>query len=129
MKFVYTIPILPMLVGLFIVGSIGNIGGSRRPDPEDINPTDEIDYAWKAEGYAAQGKKQEALDTCAAMKADYRQLDIDICLLHAYDELDDLDGQIEIYERRLIEQLAAGDSGALTEHVLEGLKEQRDKKR
>lgn len=128
MRFVYVIPIGSFLLGLFFVGSIGTLG-DRPPDPEEINLNTELDYSRMAEGYAAQGKKQEALNTCAAMESEYDQAAMNLCALEVYEVFDDIDSIIKIYEDRLVEERAAGDSGVLTESRLESLREQRGKKK
>ncbi|NJM99960.1 MAG: hypothetical protein HC800_24990 [Phormidesmis sp. RL_2_1] len=128
MRFVYVIPIGSFLLGLFVVGSIGTLG-DRPPDPEEINLNTELDYSRMAEGYAAQGKKKEALAICTAMESEYSQTAVDLCALEVHETFDDIDSTIAIYERWLIEERAAGDSGALTESRLESLREQRDQKR
>ena len=128
MRFVYVIPIGGFLLGLFVVGSIGTLGG-RPPDPEEINLNTELDYSRMAEGYAARGKQKEALNTCAAMESNYSQTAVDLCTLKVHETFDDIDSIIAIYERWLTEERADGDSGALTESRLESLREQRDKKK
>ena len=128
MRFVYVIPIGGFLIGLFTIGSIGTLG-DRPPDPEEINLNTELDYSRMAEGYVAQGRKQKALNTCAAMETKYSQTAIDLCVLEVHEAFDDIDSTIAIYERWLTEEHTAGDSGALTESRLKSLREQREQKR
>ena len=128
MRFVYVIPIGSFLLGLFMIGSIGTLDDCP-PDPEEINLNTELDYSRMAEGYAAQGQKKEALNTCAAMESEYGKSDMRRCSVRVYRAFNDIDSIIEIYETRLVEERAAGDSGALTESRLESLREQRGKKK
>lgn len=126
---VFTVPV--GFVVLLILGapSILNLDNDA-PNPDQIvDIHTRSDYDRKAEGYAARGEKQKALDTCAAMEPEYDESYQDLCLLGVYNRLNDIDGKIEVQERRLARQIANGDSGASTKYVLDGLKEERDKKK
>lgn len=131
MDFRYIIPIGPMLVALALIGTgISSSQPSKsRLDPEAVETIARSDYLWKAEIYTAQGEKEKALATCLAMVAAISESDSDLCLLDVYEEFDDIDSLIKIHERRYQRQIADGDSGALTKLVIEGLKEERDKKK
>ena len=124
MRFVYVIPIGSFLLGLFVFGSIGTLG-DRPPDPEEINLNTELDYNRMAEGYAAQGKKQIALDTCAAMTKEYGSSSADRCALDVYESFNDLNNVIRLYERQRDEELADGDSAEWVTRIIEELKEER----
>lgn len=100
-----------------------------QPDPDSIILISEANYQDKAKDYAELDRRQEALDTCAAMEGKFSESAQELCLLDVYDVLGDIDGEIEVYERSLERELADGDSGSLTRSVLEGLKEERDKKK
>lgn len=126
--FVFTVPLSLFVLFAFGAGSMLNLD-EQPPDPDEIILHTEMDYNRMAEGYAARGKKQEALDTCTSMAGEYSQSDIDFCLLGVYDASNDIDGTIKIYERRLVAERAAGDSGSLTEYTLKNLRAKRDKKR
>ena len=126
---IFTVPV--GFVVLLVLGapSILNLDNNL-PDPDQIiDLHTRSDYDRKAEGYAARGEKQKALNTCADMEPEYDESYQDLCLLGVYDRLNDIDGKIEVQERRLARQIANGDSGALTKHVLDGLIEERDKKK
>ncbi len=131
MDFRYIIPIGPMLVALALIGTgISSSQPSKsRLDPEAVETIARSDYLWKAEIYTAQGEKEKALATCLAMVTAISESDSDLCLLEVYEEFDDIDSLIKIHERRYQRQISAGDSGALTKLVIEGLKEERDKKK
>jgi len=129
MKLVWVLTIPLGVVVLLIMGAPSILNVEPKPDPEAIILNDESDYRSKAEDYAQLDMRQEALDTCAEMEGEYSESAQDLCRLDVYQALDDLDGQIEIREKWLAEQLADGDSGALTKHVLDGLKEGRDKEK
>ncbi len=102
-----------------------------KPDPDSVLLFNESDYQDKAKDYAELDRRQEALDTCTAIKDKFSdsESEQELCLLEVYDVLGDIDGQISVYEQSLKRELANGDSGALTRHVLKGLKEERDKKK
>ena len=100
-----------------------------RLDPEAVETISRSDYIWKAEIYTAQGEKEKALATCLEMIEATSESDSDLCQLDVYKEFEDIDNLIRIHERRYQRQISDGDSGALTKHVLDGLREERDKKR
>lgn len=131
MDFRYIIPIGPMLVALALIGTgISSSQPSKsRLDPEAVETIARSDYLWKAEIYTAQGEKEKALATCLAMVAAISASDSKLCLLDVYGEFNDFDDKIQIYEKQYQEEISDGDSGALTKLVIEGLKEERDKKK
>lgn len=131
MDFRYIIPIGPMLIALALIGTgISMTQPSKgRLDPEAVETISRSDYIWKAEIYTAQGEKEKALATCLEMIEATSESDSDLCQLDVYKEFEDIDNLIRIHERRYQRQISDGDSGALTKHVLDGLREERDKKR
>ena len=129
MRFVWILTIPLGVVVLFIMGSPSMLNIKPKPNPEAVALNDESDYRSKAEDYAQLDMLQEAVDTCTAMEPTYGEPAQDLCLLNVYQVLEDIDGEIEIYEKMLARELANGDSGALTRYVLDGLKEERDKKK
>ncbi len=124
---IFTVP--AGLIVLFILGGPSMLNIEPKPNPENIILNDKSDYQSKAEDYAQIDMKKEALNTCAAMKEKYG--DQDLCLLEVYDILDDIDGQIKVYERMLARNIADSDSAsaASKERRLESLQEERDRKR
>lgn len=126
---VFTVPLGFFVLLLFGAPSMFR-SNDEAPDPDKIiNLFTELDYSRKADGLAARGDRQEAIDTCEAMLPKFSESDRDLCLLDVYKRLNDIDGQIAVNERRLERQLADGDSGALTKRVLDRLKEERDKQK
>lgn len=126
---VFTVP-LGFLV-LLIGGLPAIFDPDGKPDPDSVLLFNEANYQDKAQDYAELDRRQEALDTCAAIgdKFSDGESEQDICLLHVYNVLGDIDGKIAIYEKWLKEELADGNSGAQTRRLLEGFKEERDKKK
>lgn len=128
MDFRYIIPIGPMLVALALIGTgISSSQPSKsRLDPEAVETIARSDYLWKAEIYTAQGEKEKALATCLAMVAAISESDSDLCQLDVYGEFDDFDNIIRIYEKQYQEEIANGDSGALTKMTIETIKDERN---
>lgn len=126
---VFTVP-----VG-FLVLVIGGLPAifdpDGKPDPDSVLLFNEADYQDKAKDYAELDRRQEALDTCAAIgnKFDDSESYQELCLLEVYEISDDINGQISVYEKQLARQLADGDSGVLSRRRLESLREQKDKKK
>ena len=129
MRFVWVLTIPLCVVVLFIMGAPSMLNIEPRPNPEAVILNDESDYRSKAEDYAQLDMIQEAVDTCTAMEPAYGESAQDLCLLDVYQVSEDIDGEIEIYEKMLARERANGDSGTLTKYVLDGLKEERDKKK
>lgn len=131
MDFRYIIPIGPMLVALALIGTGISMSqpSKDRLDPEAVETISRSDYIWKAEIYTAQGEKAKALATCLEMVEAISESDSDLCQLDVYDEFDDTDNVIRLYEKRYQRQIADGDSGALTKYRLESLREERDQKK
>ncbi|MGB3766687.1 MAG: hypothetical protein WA947_09010 [Phormidesmis sp.] len=109
MRFVWVFAIPAGLVVLLIVGAPSMLNlDDDAPDPDKIITLHtKSGYDCKAEGYAARGRKQKALDTCAAMELEHGESSQDLCLLRVYDRLDDIDGKIEVQEKRLARKLAS----------------------
>ncbi|NJM99410.1 MAG: hypothetical protein HC800_21755 [Phormidesmis sp. RL_2_1] len=120
-----------MLVALALIGT--GISMSQPPkhrlDPEAVETIDSSDYLWKAEIYTAQGEKEKALATCLEMVQAISESDSERCQLDVYKAFDDLDNRIRIYEKQYKEEIADGDSGALTKLALDGLREEREQKK
>ena len=131
MDFRYIIPIGPMLLALALIGTgISMTQPSKsRLDPESVETISRSDYIWKAEIYTAQGEKEKALATCLEMVEAISEGDSELCQLDVYDEFDDFDNIIRIYEKQYQEEIADGDSGALTKMAIETVKERRDNAR
>lgn len=130
MRFVYVIPTGSFLLALALIGLLSDLG-EYDPEPEEVALYTNGDYQDKAKAYAKREDRQAALDTCEAMpiEDEYDESDQDICFLHVHKVLDDINGQIEIFEKWHAQELADGDSGIGTEHTLKGLYEERDKKK
>ena len=131
MDFRYIIPIGPMLVALALIGTglSRNQPSKSRLDPEAVEIIARSDYLWKAEIYIAQGEKEKALTTCLKMVQAISEGDSELCQLDVYKAFDDIDNRIRIYEKQYEEEIAAGDSGALTKLVLDDLREEGDQKK
>ena len=129
MKFVWVLTVPLGVVVLFIMGVPSMLNVEQKPSPENVILNDKSDYQSKAEDYAQLDMRQEALATCASMQEKYG--DQDLCLLEIYGILDDIDGQIEVYEKMLARNIADGDSAsaASKKRRLESLREERDKKK
>ena len=129
MKFIWGLTIPLGVVVLFVMGVPSMLNIEPKPEPENVILNDKSDYQSKAEDYAQLDMRQEALDTCASMKEKYGVQDL--CLLEVYGILDDIDGQIEVYEKMMDRNIANGDSAsaASTERRLESLREERDKEK
>ena len=129
MNFVWVLTVPLGVVVLFIMGVPSMLNIEQKPSPENVILSDKSDYQSKAGDYAQLDMRQEALATCASMQEKYG--DQDLCLLEIYGILDDIDGQIEVYEKMLARNIADGDSAsaASKERRLESLREERDKKK
>ena len=101
----------------------------KQLDPEKVKLFAERDYLRKKDIYVARGEKEEALATCLELVEVASEADSDRCQLQVYDEFDDIDNKIRLYEKMLERKLANGDSGVGAKSVLEGLREKRDKQR
>lgn len=130
MRFVYVIPTGSFLLALALIGFSSNLG-DYDPEPEKVVLYTNEDYQDKAKAYANRENRQEALDTCEAMPVEdeYDESDQDICFLRVHKVLDDVNGQIEIFEKWHAQELADDDSGVGTKHTLKGLYEERDKRK
>lgn len=129
MRFVWIFTIPLGLIVLLVGGAPSMLNVKPRYNPETIILNNEADYHSKAEIYAQRGRRQEALDTCTEMIGKFSESDHERCLMNVYDILNDIDGEIAVYEKALERELANGDRGGLTRYVLEGLKEKRDKRK
>lgn len=129
MRFVWFLTIPLGVVILFIMGAPSILNVDPKPNPEKVILNDKSDYQSIAEDYAQLDMRKEALDTCAAMEEKYG--DQELCLLEVYSILDDINGQIEVYEKMLDRYIASNNSAsaASTERRLESLRAERDKKK
>lgn len=129
MRFVWVLTIPFGVVVLLVMGMPSMLNVEPEPNPEKVILNDKSDYQAKAEDYAQLDMRKKALDTCAAMEEKYG--DQDLCLLEVYSILDDINGQIEVYEKMLDRDIANNNSAsaASTERRLESLRAERDKKK
>ena len=129
MRFVWVLTIPLGVVVLLVIGMPSMLNVEPEPNPEKVILNDKSDYRAKAEDYAQLDMRKKALDTCAAMEEKYG--DQDLCLLEVYRILDDINGQIEVYEKMLDRNIANNNSAsaASTERRLESLRAERDKKK
>ena len=129
MRFIWVLTIPLGVVVLLVIGMPSMLNVEPKSNPEKIILNDKSDYRSKADDYAQLGMRKEALDTCAAMEEKYG--DQDLCLLDVYSILDDINGQIEVYEKMLNRNIANNNraSAASTERRLKSLRAERDRKK